>query len=143
MIDRYGPPINTPSLIYWTALVKFIARQALARWGVVIGVSDNVLLCSFLHCHQSIGREGGGHNSKKIIYFFNVSEQKEQKSFLQEKNRNILVGGYPHPLIGKRPIYFRFFLMKASLSPVQSYLQYVFLNSNVIALIFYPVIETL
>ena len=26
-----------------------------------------------------------------------------------------MVGGYPPPLIGKRPIYFRFFLMKASL----------------------------
>ena len=37
------------------------------------------------------------------------------KIFVQEKNGNILVGGYP-PLIGKRPIYFRFFLMKPSLS---------------------------
>ena len=35
------------------------------------------------------------------------------KSFLQEKNGNILARGYP--LIGKIPIYFRFFLMKASL----------------------------
>ena len=37
--------------------------------------------------------------------------------FLQEKNGNILVGGYPpSPSIGKRPIYFRFFLLKASLN---------------------------
>ena len=34
----------------------------------------------------------------------------------KEKNGNILVGGYPSPpSIGKRPIYFRFFLLKASL----------------------------
>ena len=34
----------------------------------------------------------------------------------KEKTGNILVGGYPLPSIGKRPIYFRFFLLKASLS---------------------------
>ena len=38
------------------------------------------------------------------------------KIFLQEKNGNILVGGYQPPLIGKRPIYFCFFLMIASLN---------------------------
>ena len=36
--------------------------------------------------------------------------------FPWEKNVNILVGGYPPPSIGKRPIYFRFFLLKASLT---------------------------
>ena len=54
-LDGYGPPIHTHPQ-YWTALVKFIVRQSkvevLARWGVVIGVSDNVLLCSFLNCHK-------------------------------------------------------------------------------------------
>ena len=45
-----------------------------------------------------------------FIHFLHVS-----LLFVQEKNGNILVGGYSPPSIGKRPIYFQFFLLKASL----------------------------
>ena len=40
--------------------------KALARWGVVIGDSDNVLLYSFLNCHQPMGRERGEEGEKKV-----------------------------------------------------------------------------
>ena len=38
------------------------------------------------------------------------------KFFFRKKPEIYWSGGTPPPLIGKRPIYFRFFLMKASLS---------------------------
>ena len=66
-----------------------------------------------------LGGGGGDHNLKKdylfITCFSAYRSFLSNEIFLQEKNGNILVGGYPPPLIGKRPIYFRFFLMKASL----------------------------
>ena len=114
-------PQSTHTPLCWTALVKFIARQSKLWQGkVFIGVSDNVQLCSFLNCHQSMGRVGGVIIGKYFYSFFTCFwvywSFLSNKSFLQEKNGNILVGGYSPPLIGKRPIYFRFFLMKASLS---------------------------
>ena len=45
----------------------------------------------------------------------NVGEFIHFTCFIEEKPGNLLVGGLlPPPSIGKRPIYFRFFLLKAS-----------------------------
>ena len=62
---------------------------------MVIGIQDNVLLCSFLNCHQSMGNvgegEGGGHNWENcLIYFLQVSEHIDKR----KKGKYI---GYTHP----------------------------------------------
>ena len=71
---------------------------------------------SFPNCHQSMGKDfgRGGVINGKIFYllftcFRAYRSFLSNKSFLQEKTGNILVGGYPPPLIGKRPINIRFF----------------------------------
>ena len=69
------------------------------------------------------GREGEGGImivEKKRPIFFHFSEHvdhfKAMKFFPLEKEINSFVGGYPpHPFCGKRPYFFRFFLMKAFL----------------------------
>ena len=41
----------------------------------IVRVSESVLLCSFLNCHQSMGREGQGSLLENIIiHFLHVSE---------------------------------------------------------------------
>ena len=51
-LDGYGPPIHTTTMILDSpSQIVCYTVQALARWLVVIGVSDNVLSYSFLNCH--------------------------------------------------------------------------------------------
>ena len=57
--------------------------------------------------------------NKTMVIIHWSSKQCPVVHILIRKNGNISVGGYappPSPSIGKRPIHFRFFLLKASLS---------------------------
>ena len=49
-LDGYGPPINIPPDIRLPWSNSLLDSQSLGQVGVVIGVSDNVLLCSFFNC---------------------------------------------------------------------------------------------
>ena len=64
-------------------------------------------------------REGGGHNWEKyFIGLFHVSEHLGHSKAIKKSRKKteiVWLGGTSPPQFGKRPNYFRFFLMKASL----------------------------